>query len=344
MSKSSKAPLGIGAGVALLGLILLIIGFFSGGGPKLTGFQNNGTVNATDSGFSIYSTDQGARSAAVCKATKDGSDTDLGRPQEDFSVSVDGKDYYEVARGTDGISEASYTVSCEGTQAELFVGPAADSLGGGVMKMLGFILGPILLLAGLGIIAFGMMKGKKSQAATAGVAGQGGYDQSGYGQQQGYGYDQQGYGYDQGQQQGYGYDQQQGYDQGQQQGYGYDQQQGYGQQGYDQGQQQGYGYDQQQGYGQQGYDQGQQSYGQPGYDQSQGYDQGGQQAPQPPGAQPPGAQPPADEHDAPTQAVSSVDNGEDVHDQATRATPVQDDKNQNNQGQGGSWQSPPGQN
>ncbi|WP_018156297.1 hypothetical protein [Demetria terragena] len=375
MSKSSKAPLGIGAALALLGLILLIVGLFAGGGPTLSKFQSGGTVTAEDGGFSLYSTDQGARSAAVCTASKDGEDSALGRPSEDFKVSSDGSDYYEVARGGD-LAAGSYTVNCTGSDAELAVGPSADDLGGSVLKLVGFILGPILLLVGIGIVLFSLSKAKKAQpagAVAAGGADQGyGYDQGGYGQQSyGYGQDQssygqqQSYGQDQG---GYGqqsYGQDQGY--GQQQGYGYGQdQQGYGQQqsyGQDQGygQQQGYGYGQdqqgygQQGYGQQGYGQ-QQSYGQDqqGYGQQpQAQDSSQQPAPswgapqqdaqaQPASQQqPPGQQPPADEHEAPTQAMHRIE-GDDVHDQATRATPAVPEDGQDSDGS--SWQRPPGQN
>ncbi|CAG7572763.1 hypothetical protein FB554_0904 [Barrientosiimonas humi] len=397
MSKSSKAPLGIGAALALIGLVLLVVGLMSGGGVKLNPFQNGQSINAEDAGFSVFSTEQGARASSTCTAEQNGNATTLGRPASDFSVEADGSTYYEIARSTDGLGAGAYTVQCDGSSGNLFAGPRADNIGGGAMRMLGLILGPILLLAGLALIAFSLMRGKKAQPATqggydqnqgqygyAGGAGygQGGYGQQGYDQGQG-GYGQQGYGqqagqsgygqggYDQGQsgygQGGYG---QQGYDQGQggygQQGYGQQAgQSGYGQGGYDQGQsgygQSGYGqqgYDQGQGYGQQG---GQSGYGQGGFDQGQsGYGQQGGQSGYGQGGFDQGQQGnqgglgqgygqgegtgQSGDHDAPTQAVRPVEGGgDDVHDQATRATPVQDDQKPwqqgNNPTQGSSWQS-----
>lgn len=354
MSKSSKAPLGIGAALALIGLVLLVVGLMSGGGVKLNPFQNGQSINAEDAGFSVFSTEQGARASSTCTAEQNGNATTLGRPASDFSVEADGSTYYEIARSTDGLGAGAYTVQCDGSSGNLFAGPRADNIGGGAMRMLGLILGPILLLAGLALIAFSLMRGKKAQPATqggydqnqgqygyAGGAGygQGGYGQQGYDQGQG-GYGQQGYGQQAGQS-GYG---QGGYDQGQS-GYG---QGGYGQQGYDQGQgygqqggQSGYGqggFDQgQSGYGQQG---GQSGYGQGGFDQGQQGNQGGlgQGYGQGEGTGQSG------DHDAPTQAVRPVEGGgDDVHDQATRATPVQDDQKPwqqgNNPTQGSSWQS-----
>ena len=317
MSKSSKAPLGIGAALALIGLVLLVVGLMSGGGVKLAEFQNGQSINAEDAGFSVFSTEQGARASSTCTAEQNGNATTLGRPASDFSVEANGSTYYEIARSTDGLGAGAYTVQCDGSSGNLFAGPRADNIGGGAMRMLGLILGPILLLAGLALIAFSLMRGKKAQPAT-----QGGYDQNQgqYGYAGGAGYGQGGYG-------------QQGYDQGQggygQQGYGQQAgQSGYGQGGYDQGQS---------GYGQQG---GQSGYGQGGFDQGQQGNQGGlgQGYGQGEGTGQSG------DHDAPTQAVRPVEGGgDDVHDQATRATPVQDDQKPwqqgNNPTQGSSWQS-----
>ncbi|YAL84359.1 hypothetical protein ACMYYO_06010 [Dermacoccaceae bacterium W4C1] len=342
MSKSSKLPLGLGALLALVGLVLLIVGLFTGGGVKLTQFSNGNQVTSKDDGFSVYSDNGDVRANAICYADKDGNRTTLDRPNSDFTVEADGNTYTEIARSPSSIGSGSYGVTCDQTNgASTFVGERADKTG---KSPLLWILGLVLLLAGLALLVFALLRGRKSSTAgaTAGVAG--GYDQNqqGYSQQGGYGYDQNQQGYSQ--QGGYGYDQnQQGYSQ--QGGYGYDQnQQGYSQQGgygYDQNQQGysqqgGYGYDQnQQGYSQQGgygYDQNQQGYSQQGgygYDQNQqGYSQQGY-----------GQQQPQDE--APTQAVNTGD----VHDQATRATPVTDENQQSpswppNNGQGSSWDNP----
>ena len=277
-STPSKAKLGAAGGLILLGLILLIVGLLSGGSVKLHGFTNGQQVDAKDSGFSVFSNDQTARSAVSCTATVNGEQKTLLRPSEDFSVEADGTKYWEIARSTDDMKAGAYPVSCEGKDGiSTFVGPKEGKAGNGALRMLGLVLGPILLLAGLALLAISLMKKKPATA--------GGYDQ------QGQGYGQQAYG-----QQAGAYNQQ-GY--GQQQGYG---DQSYGQQG---------------GYNQQGY--GEQSYGQQGYGDQQ-------------------AQPTGQDHDAPTQAVRPVE-GDNVHEQPTTATPVQDDQQQGGQSGGSSsWQ------
>ena len=317
-STPSKAKLGAAGGLILLGLILLIVGLLSGGSVKLHGFTNGQQVDAKDSGFSVFSNDQTARSAVSCTATVNGEQKTLLRPSEDFSVEADGTKYWEIARSTDDMKAGAYPVSCEGKDGiSTFVGPKEGKAGNGALRMLGLVLGPILLLAGLALLAISLMKKKPATAGGYDQQGQG-YGQQAYGQQAG-AYNQQGYG----QQQGYGdqsYGQQGGYNQqGYGQGYGdqsYGQQGGYNQQGYGQG----YGdqsYGQQGGYNQQGY--GEQSYGQQGYGDQQ-------------------AQPTGQDHDAPTQAVRPVE-GDNVHEQPTTATPVQDDQQQGGQSGGSSsWQ------
>ncbi|WP_050669171.1 hypothetical protein [Luteipulveratus halotolerans] len=342
-STPSKAKLGAAGGLILLGLILLIVGLLSGGSVKLHGFTNGQQVDAKDSGFSVFSNDQAARSAVTCTATVNGEQKTLLRPAEDFSVEADGTKYWEIARSTDDMKAGAYPVSCEGKDGiSTFVGPKEGKAGNGALRMLGLVLGPILLLAGLALLAISLMKKKPATAGGYDQQGQG-YGQQAYGQQAG-AYNQQGYG----QQQGYGdqsYGQQGGYynQQGYGQGYGdqsYGQQGGYNQQGYgDQSYGQQGGYNQQgygQGYGDQSYGQGyQQGYGDQSYGQQGGYNQQGY------GQQGYGdqqAQPASQDHDAPTQAVRPVE-GDNVHEQPTTATPVQDDQQQGGQSGGSSsWQ------
>lgn len=178
MSKSSsKLPLGLGAVLVLIGLVLLLLGLFTGGGAKLSQMSNGSQVGASGSGFSIYAQDKALRENAICRA----GDQVLQRPSADSEVKADGNSYWEIARAGDAQNSGDFLVRCESVNdATLFAGPRADKIGGGLLKTLGLILGPILLVAGLALVLFSLLRGKKSAAPAA--APSGGYQQSGYGQ------------------------------------------------------------------------------------------------------------------------------------------------------------------
>ena len=324
MSNSSgnkNALLAVPAAAAVLGLILLLVSMLSSPKVSLNGFANGNDVTSTDSGFSIYSTEQGDRGAARCSVVNNGQTTTFDQPSADFSVEADGKKYWEIARSPDGMAAARYQAQCESNQGQLFAGNRADKIGGGWRTPV-LIVGLLLLLGGIIGTVLMFMRGKKAASNNQNS----GYDNSGYqygqGYSDGYGtpgsygvssgshtpaqgnqnYGQQGQGYGQQPQQG-GYGQQ-GYGQ---QGYGQQPQQGgYGQQGQGYGQQpqqggygqQGYGQQHQQGgYGQQGYGQQPQQGGYGQQPQQGGYGQSGQQSGQQGG----------DVSDAATQAVNRDD-------------------------------------
>jgi len=318
----TKKLLAIPAVIAVIGLVLLIVGLFSGTSIKLTAFGNGQSITTTgDSGFSVYSTSQSARASAVCTTVADGKTLTLNRPTKDFSVDASGTKYWEIARSTDAMKGGSYDVNCQNVDGTMFAGPRADKIGGG-FQTIGIILGCILLVIGIvgALVLFlrGRSKTPSGEAAAPATVGAGAYGQQGY---YGEGYGAPGsYGSSSGGQQAAAPQQPYGqpgstpaYGQNQYgtaQPYGqqpYGGQQGYGQQSYGgqqpgQPQQQGYG---QQPYGgqqpgqpqQQGY--GQQPYGsqQPGQPQQQGYGQqpyAGQQPGQPYGQnQPPQSWPPS---------------------------------------------------
>ncbi|WP_256840707.1 hypothetical protein [Ornithinimicrobium cryptoxanthini] len=309
--KSSGASRALGSFAVLFtlaGLVLLGLGLFgvlNTATPNMTGINAGQSVRVPDSGMSLWAEDD-VRDDTVCTV----GEATMERPTAAYSVDVQDRPFYEVARTPSTLNAGTYPVSCEGTDAAVYVGPnATRTTAPGIIGNLGLILGGISLalaaILGLGALMTRRKRGAApadqpyqyssygSGAAPYADPHQSPYGQSPYAPAQGQG----SYGPDQTQQfptvpPGYGPpgqgpygapDSTQGYGQ---QGYG---QQGYGQQpqygeappqGYAQqsGGQPPYGYpqgqsaqDPTQGYGQQGY--GQQQYGQ---DQTQGYSQYGQ--------------------------------------------------------------------
>ncbi|TWP35204.1 hypothetical protein [Leekyejoonella antrihumi] len=343
--------LALPAGVAVIGLVLLIIGLLSGASIKLSAFGNGQSINPGSSGFSVYSTSQSARANTVCTTVSGGKTLTLNRPTKNFSIDASGTKYWEIARSTDAMTGSSYQVDCQNADGTTYAGPRADKLGGG-FQTIAIILGCILLVIGIIGAVLLFLRGRSKSSAAPGVGapvpagaaayGRLGYYGEGYGTPGAYGSSSAGHQQTGGQQAGYGqqgatptYGQQsQPSPYGGQPGYG---QQGYGHQPYGQpyrgqqsGQPQPYGHNQPnggQGYGQQVYqppNQPQQPGSQP-YNEPYGQPYGGQQPGNPPPVSP-------DRTEAPTQAVSAdqvrqATQGEDVHDQPTRATPTTPDPN-----------------
>lgn len=293
--KSSGASRALGSFAVLFtlaGLVLLGLGLFgvlNTATPNMTGINSGQSVRVPDSGMSLWAEDD-VRDDAVCTV----GETTMERPTAAYSVDVQDRAFYEVARTPSTLKAGTYPVACQGTDAAVYVGPNANRTSApGIIGNLGLILGGISLavaaLLGLGALMT-RKKGPKSSAeqpyqyssygaptsAPYADPNQASYGPSSYGPDQTQqfgtvppGYSQHGQGPyatpDQGQ--GYGpqgYEQQQGYGQPTQ---GYDQQQGYGQQPYGEAPQQGYG---QQGYGQAPYGY---APGQHGQDQTQSYGQ-----------------------------------------------------------------------
>ncbi|HLS44510.1 MAG TPA: hypothetical protein VK045_03655 [Ornithinicoccus sp.] len=282
-SGPSKALGATAALLALVGLVLLGLGLYgvlNTATPNMTGINPGQSVRIHASGMSLWA-EQDVREDTVCQI----GDTTMERPTSAYSVNVGDREFFEVARTPADMDPGSYPVTCEGTEAALYVGPnATRTTAPGIVGNLGLVLGGILLavaaVLGLGAL---LTRQKRvddqpyqySSYAQPGQA-QSPYAPPGYGPQAGYG-DQPyppppGYG-------AYGpQDQTQGYSQ---QGYGHDQTQAYGQYGqgpYAEQQGQGYGQYGQGPYGQDPYGQG--HYGQQGpYAEQQGqgygqYDQG----------------------------------------------------------------------
>ncbi|QDO88281.1 hypothetical protein FNH13_07920 [Ornithinimicrobium ciconiae] len=300
----SKALGALAALLAVAGLVLVGLGLYgvlNTATPNMQGINSGQTVSVPASGMSLWA-EEDIRDDIVCQA----GDATMERPTSTYSVMVGDREFFEVARTPSDLDADSHVVTCQGSDAAVYVGPnAARTTAPGLIGQLGLLIGAITLgvaaLLGLGAL---LTRRKKATPADAGAyqysshtgsaagypeqshqqAGyqQGGYEQGGY--QQG-GYEQGGY-----QQGGYapaGYaqpDHPQTYPPAQ----GYDQQGGYDQQPYaggqDQGQQGGYGQqpystDQTQGYGQGGY--AQQHDQTQAYPPAQGYDQQGGYGQQP---------------------------------------------------------------
>ena len=287
----SKALGALGALLGVAGLVLLGLGLFgvlNTATPNMTGINGGESVRIPDSGMSLWSEDD-VRADAVCQV----GDVTMERPTSSYSVDVGEREFFEVARTPASLDAGSYTVSCQGTDAAVYVGPnATRTTAPGIIGRLGIYIGAGLLALAilLGLAAL-LTRRKAPKTADTGYqysshtdvpiggahqpreqtygsgtyadSNQASYDQSAYGQspyapgpQQ---YPTGGYSQEQG---AYGQEQTQayppagGYQDAPQQGGGYPQQGGYDQQSYQQG-----------GYGQQPYQQG-------GYDQ-QSYQQGG---------------------------------------------------------------------
>lgn len=221
--------------LAVLLIVLGVVGLARVATPNMQGFNAGAIVTITDSGASIYARSDADRTSTVCAATKDSTSTTLERPTDTFSVDVSQSEFFEVARTPDSLSAGSYSMTCEGTMAALYVGPSAPStsasgfLGAGSL-VTGVVFAVIAL--GLGILATILRTSngtKKTAVASSGYGGaQPGYS-SPYASppppasmpQQDYSYDAYG---QQGQSDAYGQPQGQsdayGQPQGQQGGYG----------------------------------------------------------------------------------------------------------------------------
>lgn len=277
----------------LVGLVLLGLGLFgvlNTATPNMTGINAGQSVRVPDSGMSLWAEDD-VRDDTVCTV----GEATMERPTATYSVDVQDRAFYEVARTPSTLNAGTYPVSCEGTDAAVYVGPnATRTTAPGIIGNLGLILGgtSLALAALLGLGA--LMTRKKRTTAAADQP----YQYSSYGSptpapyadsnqsssgQSPYapGHDQSSYGPDQTQQfgtvpPGYSHHGQGPYgppDQGQaygQQGYG---QQGNAPQGY--GQQPQYDEAPPQGYGQQPGGQDPYGYtpGQQGQDPTQAYGQ-----------------------------------------------------------------------
>ncbi len=285
---------------AIAGLVLLGLGLFgvlNTATPNMTGINSGQSVQIYDSGMSLWA-EEDIRAEVVCQVD----DAVMERPTSSYSVDVQDRQFFEVARTPADLDPGSYVVSCEGTDAAIYVGPnAARTTAPGLIGQLGLVIGGILLgvavLLGLGALITRRQKSDSAESAypysshgnppppvgspqsaystdqTERYPPAGGFGHGAAGTQTSYGPGQQG-GYSQ---QPYAYQQDQTSPPAAgQQPYGY----GYGQPspGYDQGQQDSYG-QQPYGYGQAhqgGYGQHpaqQQPYGYGPDQQSSGYGQ-----------------------------------------------------------------------
>lgn len=154
--------------LAVLLIGLGVVGLARVATPNMQGFNAGATVTITDSGASIYARSDTERTATVCAATKDSTSTTLDRPTSAFSVDVSQSDFFEVARTPDSLEAGTYSVSCEGTTAALYVGPSAPSTSAsGLLGPAGLIAGVILAVVaiGLGILAFVLRSADAKKAA-----------------------------------------------------------------------------------------------------------------------------------------------------------------------------------
>ncbi|MGB5936497.1 MAG: hypothetical protein WBG76_11595 [Ornithinimicrobium sp.] len=176
--KKSGAARVVGGLAALLALaaIALIalgaIGLANVATPNMQGFNPGATVTVTDAGMSVYARSDNDRASTVCTAD-DGSATTLARPTSEFSVDVSGSDFYEVARTSEDLAAGSYTLTCQGTEQALYVGPAApNTSAGGLMGPASLVGGIMLAFFVLVLIVIALVMGR-SRASKQAVAPQG---------------------------------------------------------------------------------------------------------------------------------------------------------------------------
>ncbi len=142
--------------LAVLLIVLGVVGLARVATPNMQGFDAGATVTITDSGASIYARSDTERTATVCEGAINSATTTWERPTSAFSVDVSQGDFFEVARTPDSLDAGTYSVSCEGTTAALYVGPSAPSTSAsGLLGPAGLIAGVILaaVAIGLGIVA-----------------------------------------------------------------------------------------------------------------------------------------------------------------------------------------------
>lgn len=156
--KSSGASRALGSFAVLFtlaGLVLLGLGLFgvlNTATPNMTGINSGQSVRVPDSGMSLWAEDD-LRDDVVCTV----GDATMERPTQTYSVDVQDRAFYEVARTPSTLTAGTYSVSCEGTDAAVYVGPnATRTIAPGIIGNLGLILGgsclALAVLLGLGAL------------------------------------------------------------------------------------------------------------------------------------------------------------------------------------------------
>ena len=178
---SPSSPRGVLAVVvAVVALVLALVaaalvglgayGLVSTATPNMRGFNPGATVTVTESGLSVYARSDEDRSSTVCRAA--GEDTTvLDRPTGEFVVEVAGSDFYEIARGPDELSAGSYVLTCDGTNASVYVGPRAPSTSAAGLIGIGGLIGGLVLgffAVLLGIVALLVRPRRDRRSGPAG--------------------------------------------------------------------------------------------------------------------------------------------------------------------------------
>lgn len=139
--------------VALAGAALLwlgVRGLSAEPDVQLGAAVQEGTVAAGPDGFSLWSTDASAFEVAVCTAEG----TTLLRPVANYSITVDGTTYHELARSPRTMAEGEHAVSCEPAQ-EFLAGPRATTTARtGIQGTTGVLVGAGLLVLALVLAAW----------------------------------------------------------------------------------------------------------------------------------------------------------------------------------------------
>ena len=151
--------------LAVLLIVLGVVGLARVATPNMQGFNAGAALTVTDSGASVYARSDTERTATVCAATRESTSTRFERPTSAFSVDVSQSEFFEVARTPNSLEAGTYSLSCEGTTAALYVGPSAPSTSASGL------LGPASLIAGviLGLVAIGLGIATVSLRKTGGA-------------------------------------------------------------------------------------------------------------------------------------------------------------------------------
>lgn len=146
--------------LSLAGVVLLALGAVGTAGrasADLVGVNNGDQVSVGTQGLSVWSRTPQTREEATCTL----GNTVLLRPVEDFSTTVAGTPFYEVARTPDDQGAGTFALSCS-TDEAVYAGPFGPAtVATGIMGGTGLTLGLVLLPLGLVLAILAWSAGRR---------------------------------------------------------------------------------------------------------------------------------------------------------------------------------------